>query len=698
MRFFIRKAIFSALSFCLSQKFFLKLARRIQFAFSRTPRETVVSPDPGALKEQERSAISIWQPVSYGEEEFFQRPAPNPFGDHFSCRLKIPQSKPAGTIRVGYFGESAAAGYLYAPHLYPANHLERVLNENGQEGQFEVIDLSRTNETLDSLLETFTSSIQLRPDICVIFVGNNWSLLETPETSPHYPDVSMRQTISGIYAKNGLDGLADWVVKTRLEKAAGVMDEIRQLAEANQIKVVLVIPEVNLVDWESRQPVPFFAGNGIEKWYGLYDQAQAALVNESWAQLLDIGFEMWNLDHGTCSTTYRLIGIAQKGLGDLEKARAAFKAEIYAVILPYMTFLNAPQVTSYDQAVLRRLAGAFEFSLVDLTQVFETAAGERLPGRELFLDYCHLSKDGIEIAVSVIADEVYRLAGYAETSADCFRIEPNLSKEHQALVEFGAAIHTTHRLISVRDRKSILEYWCRKAYETSPDIASTMLELVEARLAPVPEVLTTAQQQNVLSEFKLQFSHGWKYDQLDIELIEIIRDVLAVDLPLIAEKIDNLLLQNHAVEDRKIDLISTSKYMRNPLEQSYFDLLVNDHRPSRAFFRAYWPRTEFVFISRSQKDLIVSISARIPGLKGERAVRLNVNDVQIEGGEVGSHFCGVKSTIPAEILVCGVNKLVIEWPMLEVHANDFTERMQLGHSADLTPVFGDIYSLVISTQ
>ncbi len=126
-------------------------------------------------------------------ELVFVRPDPSPLGDHHAAVQELRPKKSELPLRVAFFGESVAAGYLYAPHLTPARVLEAQLRAVGGESDFEVIDLARTNETLPTLTATVRASLQLNPDVLVLFVGNNWNLLETPEVSPYAPSVEARQ-------------------------------------------------------------------------------------------------------------------------------------------------------------------------------------------------------------------------------------------------------------------------------------------------------------------------------------------------------------------------------------------------------------------------------------------------------------------------------------------------------------------------
>ncbi|MCB0235915.1 MAG: hypothetical protein KDG58_17150, partial [Anaerolineae bacterium] len=98
--------------------------------------------------------ISIWQPGVVDGRAVFQRPGLHPFGDHYADRLQLNPKRPGDPARICFFGESAAAGYLLAPHVTPAKALQAHLRHLLPEDTPDVIDLARTNERLASLVET----------------------------------------------------------------------------------------------------------------------------------------------------------------------------------------------------------------------------------------------------------------------------------------------------------------------------------------------------------------------------------------------------------------------------------------------------------------------------------------------------------------------------------------------------------------
>ncbi len=200
----------------------LRTARLLQMI----PEEVSVDPQPAAPSGPQ--PISIWQPDRDDGELVFVRPEPLPLGDHYATRRRLRARKDASTRRVAFFGESVAAGYLYAPHLTPAEILETQLR--GVDAGYEVVDLARTNETLAGLATTVESSLQLDPDALVIFAGNNWNLLETPEVSPYVPSVTARQRYGQALADDGLAGPAQLATHRLREKARGCLETVARLA------------------------------------------------------------------------------------------------------------------------------------------------------------------------------------------------------------------------------------------------------------------------------------------------------------------------------------------------------------------------------------------------------------------------------------------------------------------------------------
>ncbi|HYH45410.1 MAG TPA: hypothetical protein VEG34_06950, partial [Thermoanaerobaculia bacterium] len=476
-------------------------------------------------------SISIWQPQESPQGLVFERPEPGPLGDHFAAVRTLRPKQGYLPRRICFFGESVAAGYLYAPHLTPARLLEHQLREIAGPDAWDVVDLARTNETLGSLAATVEASLQLSPDLLVIFAGNNWTLLETPEVSPYVPSVQARQEVAAALRAEGLLGPARLARQRLALRAEAALSAIAVRAREAKIPVVLVVPEVNLLDWETRQPAAWLPGDGTARWHAAYVRGQAALEREDWPAAESSAGEMVDLDGGTCPTPFRLLARALLGQGREADTRDACISEIDATHTPLLAFLAAPQAGTAAREILARTAARHGWAAVDLREVFADWTGSHLPGRRLFLDYCHLTAEGMQVAMAAAAEQVLRAIGqdapawrFLLTQTSFF---PAVPPEAEATARLGAALHSAHRLVAVTPKAPLLAHWCREALAASPRIAGAFLDLAEMRAAPGPAVLTAAQRRNHGSPYRLLLQHGLRWEGLDADVLEAAREALA---------------------------------------------------------------------------------------------------------------------------------------------------------------------------
>ena len=692
-----RKGLADSLAEILATPDGLRTARLLQAAGllgSATNAEPRAAPRPP-------EPISIWQPhKEEGGETVWVRPDPQPLGDHHAVTRTLRRKQAEHPLRVGFFGESVAAGYLYAPSITPARVLEGQLRAAGGPHRFEVIDLARTNETLPSLAETVRTSLQIQPDVLVLFAGNNWNLLETPEVSPYAPSVAARQRYALALRDEGIDGpirLANERLRAVAEAALGAIAEI---ARAVQIPVVAVIPEINLADWETRQPPVWLPGDGAARWHALYAEAARRLDRGDFAGALETAGAMRELDGGACASTWRLLARAHRGLGDREEERRACLAEVDATRYATLAFLSAPQATTAVRELLLEASRRHGFFPVDLRDVFTEHTGSPLPDRRLFLDYCHLTLEGIQVAMAAVAAEVLNLSGMLEEDQHWQTLLPRLpapaiSPEEEATARFGAAVHTAHRLLATGSKRPLLEHWCEAALDASPGVEGAMLDLVAARCSPCPAVLTAAQQRNLASPYRLLLQHGWRWDHLDADLIEAIRAVLERRGRPAGERIDHLLLEHLAIREEGTELLDPV-YLWEPLERFYPEVMSFEDLSRRATHRAPWPETAFCLICDAEREVELEITLRRPA--GPGTVRLAVNGEEIGTVEVTGRWTRSALRIEPRSLRRGLNRLTLRWPLLlgdgETALQAAAERLEVGVAADLHPVFGEVYSLV----
>lgn len=641
--------------------------------------------------------ISIWQPRQIDGETVFVRPDPHPLGDHHAAVKVLRPKRSLLPLRVALFGESVAAGYLYAPHLTPAQVLAAQLRAAGGADNFEVIDLARTNETLGSLAETVRTSLQINPDVLVLFAGNNWNLLETPEVSPYAPSVAARQRYGLALREAGIAGPIALAAARLRQSAEAALGAIAEIARAVHIPVVVVIPEVNLLDWETRQPPVWLRGEGTARWHALYAEAAERLDQGEFTTALSSIHAMRDLDGDACASTWRLLARAYLGLGSLEEARQACLAEIDAARYATLATLSAPQATTAARELLREEARRHGFLALDLRRTFAEHTGSPLPDRRLFLDYCHLTLEGIQVAMAAVAAQVLNLSGVLDEEVEDWQhllADSSIFPEAEATALFGAAIHTAHRLLATGSKRPILEHWCEASLDISPGIAETMLDLVAARCSPCPAVLTAAQQRNLASPYRLTLQHGWRWDHLDADLIEAIRTVLERQGHPAGATIDRLLLEHLAIREEGTELLDPV-YLWEPLERFYPEAMSFEDLARRATFRSPWPESAFCLICDGERDVEIDITLRLPA---PGSVRIAVEDRDLRAVEATERWMRTAFRIDHENLRRGLNRLTLRWPLPsadgEAALQAAAERLEAGIVADLHPVFGELFSLV----
>ncbi len=602
------------------------------------------------------SGVGIWRAAEVGGAPAFVRPPPGPFGDHHAARRVIAPAKPPGRRRVCLFGESAAAGYLYAPGVTPGQVLATRLGVG-----WEVVDLARTNETLNGLLAAATEAARrLDPDVLVVFTGNNWNLLETPEVSPYYPGAEDRAEYAASLREAGPAGPAELAGRRRLRRAGETLAAIAGLG----LPVVLVVPEVNVADWEARQPPPWLPGGGVAAWHRHYAAAVEALRGGDAGRAREHGEQMVDLDGGLTPAPFRILAAA--GVPGAAPAEAG--ADHYAT----MCFLGAPRAAPVDQELQRRAARHHGFRLVDLPEIFA--------GRDLFLDYCHLTAEGIGIATAAVASAVL--------GRDVAPASPEVPPAVEATARLGAAIHTAHRHLPVDPSNHAVADRLREALAADPSSAAAMFDVAAARAAPAPEVLTPAQQRNLASPHRLGYAHGWRFDHLDAVLLGAMIGLLDGEV--------EATLASRAVGAEPVELVRSPEYLWEPAARFHPEVAPFADVTVPPFLRCPWPVASLAFVAAAAEHA-VDVTARLPGYCSPGHAVVSVNGMEVGRLPAGTRWATTSLRVPAEAIDPGLNRLDVTWPELppvgDAELARVIGRLERGLPADLHPVFGELWSV-----
>lgn len=253
-------------------------------------------------------------------------------------------------------------------------------------------------------------------------------------------------------------------------------------------------------------------------------------------------------------------------------------------------------------------------------------------------------------------------------------------------------------LLTTGAKSILIEHWCRAALAASPGIEAALLDLVQARCAGDPAVLSAGLQRNADSPWPLLLQHGWRWAQLDADVIATIQRVL----PQRAAAIDRMLIDAAPLP---LELATPPwRWLWEPLERNFAGAIDSDELAHPAFLRCPWPETAFVLVSDGERELELHLSLRLPALPGldtrSGTVAVLVGEQLIASVELGARWSRTRLRLPASLLRPGLNRLVLRWPLPPALTVDavaaVADQLLQGYRADLHPVFGEVFSLRVT--
>ncbi|MCI0357900.1 MAG: hypothetical protein L0211_05350 [Planctomycetaceae bacterium] len=590
--------------------------------------------------------------------------------------------------RVLLLGESVARGYLFDPWLTPALVLERMLNDALGDGSFEVVDLARTDLTFRELVPLLLETPALEPDAIVLFAGNNWENV----------NLSMRefQLLATALRAGGFPACQRAFIDQVLVPASrAVLDLLAATVQTLGIPAVVVVPEVNLREWrnDAAALAPTLTGGGNRVWLGLWARAQAEFANERYEHAAALLREMIELDGGTGSPPQALLGECLLHLGRRSEARAALEAARDAVCGIFIR--HAPLCPSAVQTVQRDKAAQHGLAMVDLSRVFTDHLHGELPDRRLFLDYCHLTREGIHLAMAATAAQLAPRLGRAVTPVGRFlRVDMPMSPSCLAMSHFLAAIHNAH----YGQDKAVLEHHCREALASSADIAEVMRDYLDFQIRRAPNWMCRSYERikdlgaaelRAVDRYLSPEDAGTVDKFADFALVDCIeralRDAGVEVEPWLSEHIR----REHVGDD--VNLLATRYRAATFWERSGHSTAL-----PRAYHQACTPVSTFFLIRDDSAAVTLRLTCRVRGsepVPDHSIVRVNGVDVARVPAHAtwGTHAIAV----PRGCLRAGVNRIDIHWPIHTPPCPDDLERaasnLERCVFPDVLPVFGEIF-------
>lgn len=632
--------------------------------------------------------VGIWgRKIENGETCWVRRPDTKPEWLFWASAARI-EAK-SKKQRVVLIGESVTRGYLYDPQYNPAIALQAMLDT---QGEFEVIDLARTNLTY-KVRALAHEALQLEPDIAIIFAGNNWTA--SGPTAVEFAQIDAALTSGGVAgAKRTTEAQV-------LRKARGVVNDISKAYESKGIPLIWIIPEFNLTDW--RDPLmsaPYLPAGLNQKWHILREEAQNALRVRNFERAENLAQQMVEIDQGVCPAGFYVLADCRRASGDLEGTRKYLEMAKDASIWDFSR-PDVPKPFSITQGVLREEVPKYKNQLIDLPVLFKDYLQGEIPGCRLFLDYCHMTSEGIQIAMGEAASCVLRALKGVEvprTSLIGKHSEPAPEIEAEAL--FLGALLTAHFAPS----PDVVRHFCTRALSHSAHAAELMLGYIELQTrSAVPMLMSETDDQ--LHKLGSPLIHHYllrlNEKRLDVSLLDVMVDALQ-DVGIDARnQLNQIRREEHSVTVRETNLLDYyyCSSVDQPLEAVWVSSLEDKrYQPVARYYKAYTPESRFVFVGEAEFPVQLCLTCRLPESQG--SILVEVNGKPLAEIAAGRNWTTWDLTVDAETVREGVNEITVSWPIVEFDYEQALKeaaiKMYELKFPHFYPVFGEIYSFIAS--
>lgn len=634
--------------------------------------------------------IGIWERTQANGQDIFVRSKEKM--DDWRHWANIGQIGSKGKKRrVVFMGESVARGYLYDPLYTPAMVLEKILQARLGEDAVEVIDLARTAIAFE-IRDVALSAIALEPDAVVMFCGNNWrcSFPVRPVDMPY---------LSSAIRERGIPGCKEYAESSLRSQAERVIHDVATLYAAKGIPLLWIIPEFNLGDW--RDPVanaPHLANGGNREWLAHWRTARTSLSAGNYDAAAEAARQMINIDQGVSAAGFYVLAECSRERGDLDAARHSLEMARDACIWD-TSILYSPRSFSLTQKTQRELAVDYTNDVVDSPALFKEYLNGGIPDRRLFIDYCHLTTEGIQVTMAAAASSLMRsLNGPEVPWRELLVNAPAPSKEVESEAHFLAAVHNAHWW----QGRDLVQYYSSQAVYHSQHIVPVLKSYLDFQTRRTPLLMCTSAEKVV--EFgSPQIQHylfRYNNQQLDELLLGTIVQALKDVDSEAKQQLDQLRIQEHSVASFETNLLDYyyNSSAHQPHEVGWVTpLLSTIVALERHYYRAFSQESKFIFVAGKDCPVALDLVCRIPypeHKEEEIAVRFNGEHITKLSGS--SEWGRYQIIVPAKMVKEGLNEIAVIWPTpdfpgeeaLEKAANDIIH----GKSVDFCCPFGEIHA------
>jgi hypothetical protein len=643
-----------------------------------------VSPTEEPKKPGGKVRVGTWEALDEPGGRAFVRVD---MGDPWHLWANVQRIPPKGSRRrVVLIGESVARGLLYDPEFNPALALQQILNAACGPSDFQVVDLARTDLKHDQLQGLMAAALHLEPDALVIFCGNNWNPFARLSNEDFINIASaLRETGSWRGVREACEaGLTAKVNQT--------LRSVKEVLGPRRIPVIFVLPEFNLGDWRTDCDSPLLLSNEeTAEWLSVRDEAEQLLEGEQWEKAEPLAHRLIEIDKDTTAAGPNILAEVSRRRGDLDPARRFIEMGRDASLC--WPFVQSPRCFSVIHQTFRDGAAAHGVHIVDLPREFTKHLGGEIADRRLFLDYCHLSLEGIKVAMAHTAETLLPLLKYpAKSWKQLAQVDMKVAAKVNAEAHFLAAVHNANWGQS----SGIIRHHVRTALELDRGIARMMHLFLDFHIRRVPSTLCQSFealcQLNSIAAITLLQNHAASKKFLNTNLITALVDELEQAGVPTRAAIEDLITKEHAVQNGDVNLVNTF-YSTGSFSRSLVD-----YRPE--FYKATARQTTLPLVCDKPQALNFTLTIKVPEVRRDQTVALRLNgDLLIE---IPAKECWTTSrfSAPARLVRTGVNQIEIGWPMTawsgEKHRRLVAERFEVANRVEVTPMFGLIHSFDVS--
>lgn len=626
--------------------------------------------------------VGIWKPEWVDGEQYYVRDTALRLEWYFWAKThKIPpkSDKP----RIIYLGESVARGYLYDPNFTPADLLEKVVNATGHLNA-EVLDLARVNLGLDDLMEVIGTSLALKPDAYVIYAGNNWIFaFRNSLTEAEFKE------IEEAFLSEGFDATKAVLEQKFEQRVMEFLEYISRVSKEHNVPVVFLIPEFNLLDWKSgpmEQIMPGLSAEKTEAWLRAKDLAEQALAAGDVASLEAQAQLMIDIDPSN-PLGFERMGECMLKKGQWEEARHFLELGRDTGI--FSRIASKARTYQVVRRTLLREGERYGLHLVDLPEVYKEHLSGQLPGKNMFLDYCHISLEGIHVSMAPAAQRLLSVLANQEMDwKTLIRSDIRPNNDVIALAHLCAAVHNAH----YGQPYDIIYHHCLEAVRASSvvnDVMRYYVDFVTRRCATKfcqshEELLKTG----VLTQYEggLGFLHGRDRKIMDLDLVEGMINALATVGIDVREQVEQLRIDEHEVPDGGSVNLLNSLYQANSYDQFI--------KQETLFLQGRAIQSPFHLVVRKGSSLQLKLTYRTPERQyADSKVSATINGIPVAEFPVSADWTTQVFVLPDDLLVDGVNKLVINWPTFR----NYQKPTKIGSFIDaMFPVLGEIHTFTAS--